>query len=264
MRRYCQAERASYAAMLEERPDAARATQRTEQWLRRTGRSWKSLNKNGVQIPSNFLKPYDFPKKDFLPADFAQVIKSGRLSYEMVQTKYQLRAHNVLREFDRWNTLCPELMQSEASYDILELSSGGCGGAEVAHHFGHNYQATDYLAGRGSVYAPIHTSLGLTVIDFDGSQTPYGFADKSYDYVACFQAIDAYGDEDAYPDFIDEMLRIARQRVVLIFNPGRKARREKITGGAELLIKKPLLDRYSGINFFRCPSTGMPAAVIPI
>jgi hypothetical protein len=262
MRRYFQAERVSYAEMLKARPEASRVTARTENWFRRTAQSWQSLNNNGVSIPSDFLQPYSFPKQEFLPANFELSANSGRLIYEMVQPKYQLRAHNVLREFDRWHALCPEIMQRGHSCDILELSSGGCGGAEVVHHFGHNYQATDFLAGRGSVYAPIHASLGLAAVDFDGSKTPYGFGDKSYDYVACFQAIDAYGDEEEYPIFIDEMLRIARQKVILIFNPGLKARRENLENGTELLIQNPLADRYPGLNFMRCPSTGMPAAVI--
>lgn len=262
LRKYIQAENASYAELVAARPRTASFVKMKDRWFKRTRRSWVSLNDRGIAIPPAFLTPYNFPKEAFLPDDLDSVMESGRLIYEMTQLKYQLRGHNALRELDRWSTFCPEVVDPDTSYDILELSSGGCGGAEVAHHFGHTYQPTDFLAGRGSVYAPIHASLNLSVIDFDGSKTPYGFADKSFDMVACFQAIDAYGDEEHYPAFIDEMLRIARRKVVIVFNPGLRARREKLENGDEALIKAPLTERYKNIAFMRCPSTGRPAAVI--
>ncbi|PRY79414.1 hypothetical protein CLV80_10257 [Yoonia maritima] len=262
LRNYFDQEIASYQVLKESRENTAYLSDKLSKWISRTRQSWKSLDKKGVTIPVDFLKPYPFPKEEFLPNNFDAIVNTSQRIFEMVQPKYQLRAHNVLREFDRCLTLFPEVLDSAKPYDILELSSGGCGGAEVAKHFGNTYQATDFLDGRGSVYAPIHNALNLPVIGFDGSKTPYAFDDNSYDIVACFQAIDAYGYEEHYETFIDEMLRIARKKVVLVFNPGLRAKHDKIENGYELLIRDPLIKRYNGLNFQKCPSTGMPAVTI--
>ena len=262
LRNYFEKEIASYDALEDVQPATEYLSRRIRRWFKRTRHSWRSLNAKGIGIPAAFLEPYPFPKKEFVPDDFENLLKSPKLIFEIVQPKYQLRAHNILREFDRCVTLYPEALDIDTSYDILELSSGGCGGAEVAQHFGNTYQATDFLDGRGSVYAPIHDALNLSVVGFDGSKTPYAFDDNSYDIVACFQAIDAYGDEEHYPTFIDEMLRIARKKVVLVFNPGIRAKREKLENGFETLIRDPLMKRYTKLNFQKCPSTGMPAVTI--
>jgi len=262
LRNYIRTERASYSALLDSRPASSLYADHIEKWLNRTRRAWNSLNAKGVKIPDYFLAPYPFPKATFLPEDFEELIKDRNPIFYVAQAKYQLRAHNILREFDRCCTLYPEALDTETTFDILELSAGGCGGAEVAKHFGNTYTATDFLAGRGSVYAPIHRALGLNVIDFDGSTTPYSFSDNSFDVVACFQAIDAYGFEEEYATFIDEMIRIARQKVVIIFNPGIRAKREALESGFEYLIKAPLAERYDSIEISSCPSTGAPAMTI--
>ncbi len=261
-KRYIKAEKTSYAELTMARPAAQFLQDRIDPWIRRTRQSWRSLDGKGVQIPAEFLEPYPFPKNDFLSDDFEDIVNTRRLIFEVAQIKYQLRGHNLLRELDRCVTLYPEAMDPDTQLSILELSAGGCGGAEVAKHYGNSYQATDFTTGRGSVYAPIHRSLDLSVIDFDGSKTPYDFDDGAFDIVACFQAIDAYGYEDRYQTFIDEMLRIARKKVVIVFNPGIRAKEEKLENGFEDLIKKPLENTYKGLTFLQCPSTGAPAVTI--
>lgn len=262
LRRYLRAEKQDYAALAKARPATAFYLQGLDKWLRRTRRSWSSLDAQGIRIPDTFLTPYGFSKELFLTDDFENMAGTGRMIYEVAQLKYQLRGHNILRELDRWATLMPEVLDPKRKYSILELSSGGCGGAEVASYFGNDFQATEFTQGRGSAYTPIHDALGLSVIEFDGTKIPYPFADNSHDIVICFQAIDAYGMEEDYSGFIDEMLRIARHKVAIIFNPGIRAKREKRADGYETLIKGPLEARYSGMVFSRCPSTGQPAVTI--
>lgn len=262
LRAYLKNERESYEALLEARPAGAMFAKLAQKWLTRTRRAWNLLDQKGVAIPDDFLAPYPFPKAAFLPDDYEEIIKDQNPALVVAQAKYQLRAHNMLREFDRCRTLFPEALETNTAYDILELSAGGCGGAEVAKHFGNTYTATDFLAGRGSVYAPIHQALGLNVIDFDGSKMPYAFSDNAFDIVICFQAIDAYGYEEDYARFIDEMIRIARQKVVLIFNPGIRAKQRALETGYEDLIQAPLLARYKGVEISSCPSTNLPAMVI--
>lgn len=54
---------------------------------------------------------------------------------------------------------------------------------------------------------------------FDGGILPYAYEDKSFDYVYCYQAIDAFGPADKWVDYIAEFCRIARKAVVVGFNP---------------------------------------------
>ena len=71
----------------------------------------------------------------------------------------------------------------------------------------------------GWAYQPIIESLGLTVNLFNAGETPYPYDDKSFDYILCYQALDAYGPIAEWPRIVAEMCRIARKGVVIGFNP---------------------------------------------
>lgn len=260
LRQYIKSELNAYTDLLKQQPGANVVTARLKTWIARTRKAWATLDQKGIAIPDEFLAPYKIEKKSFFPDD----VSTGRrrLLTSMVQLKYQLRGYNMLREYSRCVEFFPEITDPDTSYDILELSSGSCASFEVAKYFGNNLQTTEFLGGRGSVYEPIHKALGLDVVSFDGSQLPYSFADQSYDIVLCYQAIDAYGDIENYHDFISEMLRVARKKVVIVFNPGLHDGDRLSSEDFQAWLNKFLQANFPEAKPGTCPSTTLPAIVI--
>lgn len=264
---YLDQERARYADLRAARPELSDILEaRLEPWLARTLGEWQRVNRFGHTIPDGFLAPYDIDKAEFFAtltdADLAP--DAGPLNAKFLQIKYQLRAYNVLREYLRLRVLMPELTETGKPLEVLELSSGGCGNLEVARHFGHQLQSTDFLAGRGSEFMPIHDALDAKAKFFDGSQLPYEFDDNSYDIVICNQAIDAYGRPRAYGRMINEMKRIARSKVQVIFNPYRPGWRRANRDTWIPKIREMVQANMPDADLQRDPTTALPAAIFTL
>lgn len=56
----------------------------------------------------------------------------------------------------------------------------------------------------GRIYQPIIESLGLPVDIFDAGALPYAYADKSFDVICRYQAIEAYAKPDQWGLVVDE------------------------------------------------------------
>lgn len=173
---------------------------------------------------------------------------------EKVMWKYLVRKQNCSRAWVRIHQHAPETLTAEP-LDILELSTAHGAQLEIWRSLGHNVKGTDFnwatadsmaqskpaaqswqrklMANMQAVkhtnptkplidgwpYQPLIESLGLDVALHNGSNVPYPFADKSFDYVFCYQALEAYGPPAEWGRFVDEFCRIARKRVVIGFNP---------------------------------------------
>lgn len=167
----------------------------------------------------------------------------------LIAPKYLNRRANLKRAWVRICTHLPEATMSGETYDILELSTAHGAKLELFRALGHNVEGTDFafpdeifrpyrnlldnekgsfnkshahpirprIPGWG--YQPIIESLGLEVSLFNAGETPYPYEDKSFDYIVCYQAIDAYGPISEWPRIIAEMCRIARKGIVIGFNP---------------------------------------------
>ncbi|WP_166416332.1 hypothetical protein [Cochlodiniinecator piscidefendens] len=262
MRAYLDEERALYQQLSQTHPRYAKFVERIELWLKRTRKAWRTLSDRDVAIPDTFLQPYQIDKTAFLPQGQGKgLLKKRSMLLNMVQIKYQLRGYNMMREYQRCVDFYPETLDPDRSYEILELSSGSCASVEVARHFGNTLQPTEFLEGRGSVYDPIHQAIDAKPINFNGAQTPYQFDDNSYDIVTCFQAIDAYGDEAQYAEFIGEMSRIAREKVVIVFNPSVESKFKGDVENSSDTLTRLLSNTFPGAEFNKCPSTGLLSMV---
>lgn len=171
-----------------------------------------------------------------------------------IMWKYLGRMVNCERAWVRINSHCPDTLIAPPM-DILELSTAHGAMLEIWRHFGHRVVGTDFpwltpekayrqrrslrrwqeamlrdLALRphdnpraevvpGWPYQPIIESLGLDVRLFDGGVLPYPLADKSFDLVCCYQAIEAYARPARWREIVDEFCRIARKTVLIGFNP---------------------------------------------
>lgn len=250
LRNYISRETANYQLLAEEFPKARKYPERIVPWMRRTRAAFNQIDNRGYPIPRSFLECYKTPKQEFLPDD----IRAGRgkvtTKPEDLMLKYQLRGYNLLREYLRYIMLIPEVLEPSKRFDLLELSAGSAASEELARVFNNSYQAADYMAERGSAYRPLHEEMGIDVIDFDGAQRPYRFDSDSYDVVICFQAIDAYGPVEDYPKFVTEMARIARRRVVLIFNPQSKGEQLDFEGHVFPVLKTAFPSGETGITMF--------------
>jgi hypothetical protein len=213
-------------------------------WTKRTRNLWLELTDEKVKIHDSLLETY--------PIDFNSFFDSN------ITMKYQIRGYNCLRELFRISRFCPELLDPETNYDVLELSAGSCANHEVLSLYNNTVTLADYFDGRGSAYTPIYEWLGIEPIDFDGSRMPYGMADDSYDYVLCNQALNAYGKPALWPAYIREMVRIARQKVVLVFNSYPRHRE------AHTDFARELWRIYPDVKTATCPDTKLPAVIIPV
>lgn len=178
---------------------------------------------------------------------------SGRIA-----PKYLGRAKNLRRAWVRICTHLPETTVPGASYDILEFSTAHGAMLELWQALGHRVRGTDFEAPTGTqktyrpvndrmiaslqtehpfevapdrpgwAYQPIIESIGVPVDIFDASVTPYAYADKSVDFICCYQALEAYAAPADWERIVAEFCRIARRGVVIGFNPpGRKQESDK-------------------------------------
>lgn len=166
-----------------------------------------------------------------------------------IAPKYLGRARNLRRAWVRICTHLPETTLPGASYDILEFSTAHGAMLELWQALGHRVRGTDFLLPKsvqrkygairphlmeifdrshpnpvaadqpGWGYQPVIESIGVEVDLFDAGQTPYAYADKSVDYICCYQAIEAYAPPDDWGRILAEFCRIARRGIVIGFNP---------------------------------------------
>ncbi len=187
-------------------------------------------------VPSEFPAQYDFGGYSE-----KQVIRIAR--------KYLLRKENLRRAWARVNHHFPETLTASKPLDILEFSTAHGAMLEVWRHFGHRVRGTDFAGwpdnynsnakrpgfidaafakthenpraakNLGWIYQPIIESLGLEVDLFDAGALPYAYDNKSFDVICCYQAIEAYATPENWGLVVDEFCRIARQSIVIGFNP---------------------------------------------
>lgn len=171
-----------------------------------------------------------------------------------IQKKYLHRPHNIGRCWNRAQLYTPELMKADQKKSILELSTGHGAMLEIYRHLGHEVLGTDYPnvisgpKGFSSAFRSINEdlerkvddyglafdpsnpvvdwpykrlieSIGIPMTLFDAGSMPYPLADKSFDYVMTFQAIEHYTHPRHWLEIIGELCRIARESVVLLLNP---------------------------------------------
>ncbi len=169
-----------------------------------------------------------------------------------MQQKYAKRSRNIARCWNRVQLYMPELLTAP-SQDVLELSTAHGAMLEILRHYGHNVMGTDYANmawtkhgdemtqfrklndptfershdDGGNVinfekpdwpYRHVVESIDLPMAVFDAGVAPYPFADKSYDMVMCFQAIEHYCHPDDWMDLIDEFCRVSRKTVFVMLN----------------------------------------------
>lgn len=213
-------------------------------WTKRTRNLWLAMTEEKVKIPDSLLEIY--------PIDFNKFFESN------ITMKYQIRGYNCLRELFRISRFCPELLDPETKFDVLELSAGSCANYEVLTLYNNTVALADYFDGRGSAYTPIYESLGVEPIDFDGGQIPYAMDDDSYDYILCNQALNAYGKPELWSAYLQEMVRVARQKVVLVLNwyPKRP--------DAHTDFAKEISRLYPNVKTTVCPDTDLPAVIISV
>lgn len=198
-----------------------------------------------------------------------------------IARKYLLRNENIKRAWARIHHHFPETLTAGEPLDILEFSTAHGAMLEVWRHFGHRVRGTDFggwaedynknakrpnfigklmAKGHGNprapqdlgwIYQPIIESLGLQVDLFDAGCLPYAYADKSFDVICCYQAIEAYSAPEHWVTIADEFCRIARKSIVIGFNPpGVKLRDDE----AHMVIARAATDalRSYNRNGFKC------------
>jgi len=247
---YIETEAALYRTAATEMPRIARRRfppGRQRIWQRRILWLAEWLDDHDVTMPGELMQPY--------PISVPDRVRSA------IPLKYQYRALNALREMTRARVMFPELLTHDQPRDILDLSAGGCGTAEVFGHFGHrvticDYYENDKLNTVGHSYARIHESLGLTCRFFDGRVLPYPFYCDSFDIVLSYQAIDAYGPVPFWYDAVADMLRIARRSVGLVLNPAHPRTPESREQTAQFIAD--MQDRHSAA-LSSCPETSLPS-----
>ncbi len=173
-----------------------------------------------------------------------------------IADKYLIRKENIERAWVRALHHLPETLAGGDPLDILEFSTAHGAMLEIWRAAGHRVRGTDWdgwpddyaksparkdwldamLAethdnpraetNRGWVYQPIIEATGLDVDLFDAGARPYPYRDKSYDVVCCYQALEAYAPPAEWPGIVGEFCRIARQSVVVGFNPPPRGLRE--------------------------------------
>lgn len=188
-----------------------------------------------------------------MPLKAPKFYELGNYGHEAISgtiaPKYLNRRANLKRAWVRVCMHLPEATIPGETFDILELSTAHGAKLEVLRALGHRVEGTDFAIPEdqlrpyqklrntelgnldashnnpikdripGWAYQPIIESLGLEVQLFNAGETPYPYEDKSFDYILCYQALDAYGPISEWPRIIDEMCRIARKGVVIGFNP---------------------------------------------
>lgn len=245
---YIDAEAETYRVYREQSAANANRIQRKHfTWLKRTRALASWLDSQGVAIPASHLKSYPVPPEDRMAAG--------------LPVKYQIRAYNILRDLARVQASCPELLTEGASRQrVLDISSGGCGLYEALVSRHHDIHCLDYFPPDqprkfGNSYKLIHHLLDLDVPHFDGTVRPSPLASGSYDYVFCFQALDAYAPPDRWIEAADELLRISHKTVVVVLNPppGKIGFEESVRS-----LTNEISDRSVAVTAFQCPDTRLP------
>lgn len=252
---YVGAEIAAYQQAAAQFPRVARRrfpTGKQKIWYRRINGLARWHAERGLDMPGALLRPYAIP--------VIERVRGG------IPLKYQYRGLNALRELARANLLFRDLLTGDAALDVLDLSAGACGIAEVWGHHGHRVMTNDYYASDqrnevGHSYAPIHRELRITCHRFDGRDRPYAFATASHDIVLCHQALDAYGPVPDWNAALDEMRRVARRAVGLVLNPPAPRTPENLERAAAFVAD--LRDRHGALSG-ACPETGLTALRIDI
>lgn len=182
------------------------------------------------------MKPYELANYEF-----------DRVS-AVIAKKYLNRPANLKRAWTRICTHLPETVETDRKLDILEFSTAHGAMLELWNALGHNAQGTDYCVpeefskryqpilidnpvfqtahsnsvepvNQGWIYQPVIESINARVHLFDAGETPYPFEDKSFDYICCYQALEAYTIPEDWGRVVDEFCRIARRGIVIGFNP---------------------------------------------
>jgi hypothetical protein len=198
-----------------------------------------------------------------------------------IARKYLVRKENIKRAWARIHHHFPETLSGAEPLDILEFSTAHGAMLEVWRHFGHRVRGTDFggwpedynkkasrpnFLGKltasahdnaraaqnlGWIYQPIIESLGLEVDLFDAGRLPFAYADKSFDALCCYQAIEAYSAPEHWGTIADEFCRIARQSIVIGFNPPSLKLRDD---AAHMAIVREATDalRAYNRNGFKC------------
>ena len=202
------------------------------------------MKKNTAQQKYSWLPPP--------PIDIKAPYSLGNYDYSKINSiiarKYINRTANLKRAWSRICTHFPETTETDEKLSFLEFSTAHGAMLEIWQAMGHTAEGTDYcvpkefrkkyrpLAGPGSlfdnkhsnpiepeidgwIYQPIIESIGCKVHLFNAAVLPYQFEDKSFDYVCCYQAIEAYARPADWGDIVSEFCRIARRAVVIGFNP---------------------------------------------
>ena len=165
-----------------------------------------------------------------------------------IAAKYLDRSQNLQRAWSRICTHLPESHDTSKPLKIIEFSTAHGAMLEIWNKMGHVAEGTDYCVPiersrsyrqisddneifhkkhdnpverkqQGWIYQPIIESIGAKVHLFDASEQPYPFEDKSYDYLCCYQAIEAYAKPAEWSEVVSEFCRIARKAVIIGFNP---------------------------------------------
>lgn len=232
-------------------------------WLNRTKKLVLGNFSDDDVIPGHLLQSYETPPGDRIAAS--------------IQIKYQLKGLNSLREYLRTRAYTPELVNPKGrkKYRILNPSAGAAGLTSALAPYGHTVDINDFFDqpefGNPERYGPsyrwVHEELGIDCPHFDGRERPYAYADQSYDYVFCHQAIDVYGSIDEWPDIIDDFRRIAVKKVALVLNP--PANHDGLPRAVHKVQRREKLAQFveSAAKSFRgkvssCPETLLPALVV--
>lgn len=180
--------------------------------------------------------------KNYTLANYDPAVMKDRIA-----PKYLGRARNLRRAWVRICTHLPETTMPDAQYDILEFSTAHGAMLELWRALGHRARGTDFVMPKpkryaempkhfkvmfdqghenpiaedqpGWAYQPVIESIGVDVDLFDAGKTPYHYEDKSFDYICCYQALEAYAKPDDWDRVVSEFCRIARRGVVIGFNP---------------------------------------------
>lgn len=186
------------------------------------------------------------------PVDMNEPYYLGNYDFSRISTaiapKYLNRKINLKRAWSRICTHFPETTNTDEKYKILEFSTAHGAMLEIWQALGHTAEGTDYcfppeyntrykpINGPGNlfdtehtnpvepkiegwIYQPVIESIGGTVHLFDAGQLPYAFEDNAFDFVCCYQAIEAYAKPADWGEIVAEFCRIAKRAVVIGFNP---------------------------------------------
>ncbi|MEM7472085.1 MAG: hypothetical protein AAF340_12100 [Pseudomonadota bacterium] len=187
--------------------------------------------------PLKHLRHYDL-------GNYAPDHVSGRIA-----PKYLGRHMNLRRAWVRICSHLPETTMPGAQYNILEFSTAHGAMLEIWEALGHRVRGTDFEVPEahiktyapmkprmksafethhphpidpdrpGWAYQPVIESIGVAVDLFDAGKTPYAYPDKSFDYICCYQALEAYAEPEDWGRIVSEFCRIARRAIVIGFNP---------------------------------------------